>query len=215
MATATSRLEAINRIGAECGFARFSTDDTTGSFPALTFGTSDAGNMSFHLEQVSREIQSRMEHQANVIPWKELTITSSGNLTFAATVLSMTPVGKYKDRRWTLRYSGGNPVVYDNENDTSTFAAGTYTFQVANYLEFSDLPQEYREIIIAEAIRRYQQTFMGNAQKDAFLRERSVQAGISARTVAPTVNAVRSGMTPSTLAAAAVSPPGRMQEQGA
>jgi len=203
MATPTSRLEAINRIGAECGFARFSTDDTTGSFPALTFGTSDAGNMSFHLEQVSREIQTRAEHPANVIPWKELTITSSGNLSFATSVLSMTPVGKYKDRRWTLRYSGSTPIVYDNENDTSTFASGTYTFSVAVYLEFTDLPQEYREIIISEAIRRYQQTFLGNAQKDAFLKERSIQTGVAARTINPPVNRERMGMTPSTLVAAA------------
>lgn len=163
-----SKLAAVNEILETVNEDRVSALDSTGSWPALTYGSTVAGAAEFVLDRALEFELSRGWH-FNTVYNKSYTGTS---ITFGSTVLRAIPTGPSRFLPIGIRSGLG----YDLTTDSATFTSGTYYFDIVTIHEFSTIPMDIQNIIVKRAKRDFNREKKGNPAKDALLLDEYVQA---------------------------------------
>lgn len=182
-----ARLQAVNDMLRFVGIARVSALDSSGSWPSKSYNSSDAATAEYWLDIETKKYLGE-GYGVNTTLY-QVTLGAPGTITFADNVLSCKPLGKNQRRDIRFRVIAGTPTAYDNDSRTTTFAAGTYDFELTEDLDFDTLDVMTQHKILAEAKRSFQQAMLGNQQKDQYLAESAVKADIRApRTTPPPSN---------------------------
>lgn len=182
-----TRLQAVNDMLRYVGIARVSALDSSGSWPSKTYNSSDAATAEYWLDIETQRFLGE-GYGVNTTLY-QVTLGAPGTITFADNVLSCKPIGKNQRRDIRFRVVAGTPTAYDNDNRTTTFAAGTYDFELIEDMDFVSLDVLTQQKVLAEAKRSFQQAMLGNQLKDQMLAEHQAKADVRApRSVPPPSN---------------------------
>ena len=154
-----TRLQAVNDIARACGERRFAALDSTGSWPSKSYGSSFAGEAEFILDIVSRRVLTR-GWECNTVKCKKYTVASPGALTFASNVLNAFPAGPDQNERYVFR--NGTAYNVNPKDDTATFPAADYFFDIVTDHDFDTLPTDLQVLIMQEAREEANVTLKGN-----------------------------------------------------
>lgn len=147
-----TRIEAVNRILRAWGMARISTLDSSGSWPSLTYGTSDAGEAESILDEVTAEVLTERWDHAMVDLHKTYTADGSGFVDLDEgneNVLKVRGSGDYQAHALSIR-SGR---LYDNVNNTANFGNGaTVTLDVIQNIAFENLDPALKSLAVNRAV---------------------------------------------------------------
>lgn len=181
-----TKLQAVNLILAPIGSDRVTALASTGSWPSKSYQTDPAGYAEELLDVVSNEVQSQGPY-ANTARNKKYTVASPGNITFASTVVRVTPCGPNENDPIVLRAD----KAYDLRNDTDTFAAGDYFFHVTSVLDYENLVPELKVLVARIAtMRHYQMRGSNDPRMLNYLQEQVAQAYLNVKGINPPLNPV-------------------------
>lgn len=163
-----TKLQAVNRILRAASLRPVTALDTG--------GTSEAADAEDLLDEVDVELQSK--------GWPENTVRAQSHtaadvgggvykITVASDTLDIRPVGA--DAHRTLVLNGD--IVFDANQNTEDFGSAVVIyFDRVKELDFIDCSPKLKNLIAAEAARRYQQAFLNSPSRDQFLAERAALA---------------------------------------
>lgn len=165
---ATTELEAVNLMLAaiqEAPVATIASETIEDSAIALAM-----------LRQVTKEICGRGWHFNTDYDYV-LSVDGSGNIPIPTTAAHVDPeVTTNKD------YVRRGDYLYDRENQTFDFAAGTSVkCRVIWMFDFEDLPQSFRTYVAMRAANRFTQQVMGDEANSTYSREELARAEAEAK----------------------------------
>lgn len=154
MATAgTTKLEAVNRIMvAGYGLGRVSSLDSTGTWPNLTYGTSNHATAEFILDQSTRDVLaqnwggSNMDyHMSFTVSGGQVDLSESGQ-----NILAVRGNGDLTGRRLTIR----NGFLYDQvANSNDGFGDGPIFLDVLRNVVWDECDPDVQSVALHRAIR--------------------------------------------------------------
>lgn len=167
-----TKLEAVNVMFMHLGQARVSALDSTGTWPNLSYGSSEAGEAEYVLDYVSRRVQERGFH-GNTDRHVALTAADIGGSVFKfnlpSNTLKIMGSGNYATREYAIRAG----YLYDRYLNTDTFADGdTVTVDIVRHLNFIDCDPTIREMITDEAVQEWRRMRLPDALRDTLLAEK-------------------------------------------
>lgn len=160
-----TKLQAVNEILACANTARVSALNSSGTWPALTYGPSDEGNAEHVFDNCSRRFQEiglRFNTQANV----QTVLATSGSITLPSNTLRFIPTGISDN----LELDIVQDKVYDLRRQTNTLLAGTYQYTLILLYDWIDIPPAEKDAIIKLASVEYQRRYRGSQLLDAQLQ---------------------------------------------
>jgi hypothetical protein len=176
-----SKLEAVNEMLESNNQARMGALESSGAWPALTYGTGIASKAEYILDRMSRRIQTmgwpdNTDYFTTVTP-----IAVAFTVTLANTVLWVRGSGSSQARNLTMRGTGGATYLWDMDNRTSNF--GTQTPIMVDqvlWLDFDNMQPRTKDIVVAAAATVFQRRTRGSPDMDAYLKEEAMIADLVA-----------------------------------
>jgi len=153
---------------------RFAALDSSASWPDKAYGPSFAGEAEHVLDRITTEVLTR-GWGANTVRCKKYTSVGAG-IAFATAVLRIVPAGPTQFKN--IVYRGG--AAYDLENDTATFPAGDYFFDILTDHDFATLPTDIQVLIIKEAKSELQSKMKQNPNVQGIIEMEKGKAEIGA-----------------------------------
>jgi len=162
---ATTKLEAVNLVLACMGESPVNTLSAGSGKPL------QAVLAETELDRTSREIQSQGWHYNTE---KKYTLTRDNNdrITLASNILQVdTEVNKYSDVDVVQR----GTTLYDAKNHTDTFTKDIEA-EVVFYLEWTQLPEPFRNWISMRAGRKMAARYLGDGDAEVFTMRDEMEA---------------------------------------
>lgn len=176
-----TKLVLVNKMLRACGHLPVSALDSTGSWPSKTYGTSDAGQAELYLDTATRNTLAREWRQTGRVVVS--TIGSPGTITAPTNAIFVRPIGRDERRNWYLQ--NGTALIYNAEDSTTTFPAGTYQFAVVEDEEVNNIRDpNLQHLCMADALIEFQAVTSRDTRVDAAYQQvRTVNELSSRRSV--------------------------------
>ena len=163
--TLTSKLEAINTMLGIIGESPVNSIGTGSSRPVSVVSAEAL------LDETNREVQSDGWH-FNTQHEYPLTKDTDNKVVLPTNTLKVdTPVGKYTSVDLVQRGTS----VYDRKNHTDVFTIDLKV-SITFLLEFTELPEQFRNYITVRAGRRFANRFLGSREIEAFTLRDEIEA---------------------------------------
>lgn len=160
-----TKLDAVNQILDAIG------EDPVSS---LKSGLPDAEKAERFLDRVSKEIQAKGWH-CNTDDSYTFAPDVNGKIKIPSTVLRVDTTGRDASLDVTARFSGSSRYLYNKKDSTFVFT-GSIRCRVVWLFDFAELTPELQMYIAAHTARRYQESEMGSAALDAFVKRAEQEA---------------------------------------
>lgn len=153
-----SKLEAVNRMLMARGIQRANALDSTGSFPSLTYGSSDAANAEYILDLVSSRVQTS-GWPCNTTYYRTLTSASSKHVLPNYT-LNVIAAGANEGDIFSIKKVGTEFLLYDVRRGSTTFSSSiplqhNVTIHLVELLDYEACSPDVKELIAVEAAKEY------------------------------------------------------------
>jgi hypothetical protein len=165
MTTLTSKLEAINTMLGVIGETPVNSIGTGSSRPVSVVQAESL------LDETSREVQSDGWHYNTQHDYPLQKDTSNKVVLPTNTLRVDTEVGKYSDIDIVQR----GTTLYDRKNHTDVFTEDLKV-SITFLLDFTELPEQFRNYITIRAARRFGVRFLGSREIEAFTLRDEIEA---------------------------------------
>lgn len=175
-----TRLQLVNQILTKAKTAKVSALSSSGSWPTKTYNDDEAGRAEELLDvHATAVLEAGWVYNTRNF---QITLASPGTITLPTNTIRCWPVGRDENRNW--HKENNTSLVYDSENATTTFPAGTYQFKVVLDVDVATLASPNLQMLAAQ---RAAEEYIGETSGDTRSVAMATAAQLAASAVAPRV----------------------------